>query len=203
MILLVLFANSISFVQTGIVFKKTWRVSLSSSGVQANGTSHYPRISADGRFVAFVSSASNLVEDDTNGFPDVFVHDRLTGITKRISVSSNGTQGNAHSFEPSISGDGRFIAFTSGASTLVPDGEGIFFYHIFLYDSEEKSIRRVSISDNGLKGNGDSMKPAISSSGLFIAFHSSASNLVNNDTNGKDDVFVHHFAFVRIQPIEK
>lgn len=73
-ILLVLFANSISFVQTGIVFKKTWRVSLSSSSVQGNANSNQPTISANGYHVAFHSHSSNLVEDDTNGFPDVFVH---------------------------------------------------------------------------------------------------------------------------------
>ena len=96
------------------------RVSVASDGAQGNGDSGGPAISADGRFVAFYSSASNLVPGDTNGVEDVFVHDRLTGQTTRVSVASDGAQGNDLSWQPSISADGRFVAFASRASNLVP-----------------------------------------------------------------------------------
>ena len=83
-------------------------------------SNEYPVISADGRFVAFSSYASNLVPGDTKGWYDVFVHDRQTGKTRRVSVSSGGAQGNGNSGYPGISADGRFIAFASAASNLVP-----------------------------------------------------------------------------------
>jgi Tol biopolymer transport system component len=95
-------------------------VSVTSDGTQGNSHSAFPSISADGRYVAFSSLASNLVPGDTNGVPDVFVHDRLTGQTTRVSVASDGTQGNDHSGCPSISADGRYVAFESLASNLVP-----------------------------------------------------------------------------------
>src|SRR5207248_3288317 len=90
-----------------------------SHGAQANGESFAAPISADGRFVAFLSSASNLVGGDTNGARDVFVRDRKAGKTRRVSVDSHGTQGNGTSFAPSISADARFVAFTSLANNLV------------------------------------------------------------------------------------
>src|SRR5207253_2699258 len=94
----------------------TERVSVSSARAEANGTSYAPAISADGRFVAFSSDATNLVGRDTNGAADVFIHDRMTGTTKRVSVSSTGAQANDDSvsgFAPTISADGRFVAFSS------------------------------------------------------------------------------------------
>ncbi len=98
----------------------TERVSVNSSGIQANGDSYHASISADGRYVAFESSASNLVPGDTNGRMDIFVHDRITGITERVSVDSSGIQANQGCGSPSISADGRYVAFTSWASNLVP-----------------------------------------------------------------------------------
>jgi Tol biopolymer transport system component len=108
------------------------RVSVASDGTQGNKGSYHPSISSDGRYVAFVSDADNLVSDDTNNFcdtdynyvfddncPEVFVHDRQTGETERVSVANDGTQANYESYQPSISADGRFVAFSSGASNLV------------------------------------------------------------------------------------
>jgi hypothetical protein len=95
-------------------------VSVASDGTQGNDGSGGASISANGRYVAFVSGASNLVPGDTNGVDDVFVHDRLTGQTTRVSVASDGTQGNGDSWWPSISADGRYVAFESRASNLVP-----------------------------------------------------------------------------------
>ena len=104
---------------------KTRRVSVSSAGAEGNNSSYDPSISADGRFVAFHSDASNLVAGDGNGTSDVFVRDRATGKTRRVSVSSAGAEGNGASYNPSISADGRFVAFESSASNLVAgDGNG-------------------------------------------------------------------------------
>src|SRR5207244_2213095 len=101
----------------------TERVSVAPDGTQGDAQSNGPAISADGRFVAFTSIATNLVPGDTNGVADAFVHDRQTGITERINVVTGGAQGNAASgstLGPSvaISADGRFVAFTSTASNL-------------------------------------------------------------------------------------
>src|SRR3954452_24678747 len=105
---------------------QTEPVSVSSSGERGNDDSFEPDISADGRYVAFVSGASNLVPRDTNDYADVFVRDRVLGTTQRVSVSSTGRQGNGHSYEPAISANGRYVAFTSKASKLVPrDRNGV------------------------------------------------------------------------------
>lgn len=98
----------------------TSRVLVASDWVPGDSSSLYPSISADGRYVAFHSSAGNLVPGDTNGVPDVFVHDRGTGQTSRVSVASDGTQANGSSAYPSTLADGRYVAFDSGASNLVP-----------------------------------------------------------------------------------
>lgn len=88
----------------------TVRASVATGGVEANGRSFVPTINADGRYSAFYSDASNLVIGDSNSSRDVFLHDHLTGETTRMSVDSSGVEGNADSFAPSISGDGRFVA---------------------------------------------------------------------------------------------
>src|SRR5207249_9937543 len=108
--------------QTGM----TARVSVASDGTQANNVSSYPALSADGRFVAFQSDATNLVAGDTNGATDVFVHDRQTGATERVSVASGGgTQGNRNSggflSSPALSADGRLAASQSAATNLDAD----------------------------------------------------------------------------------
>ena len=171
--------------------KKTRRVSVHSNGTEANSDSLTPAISANGRFVAFLSFASNLVGDDgTNDIADVFVHDRETKKTRRVSVHSNGTEGDGHSYTPAISANGRFVAFESRATNLVGvDGNNI--YDVFVHDRKTKKTRRVSVRSNGTEGNGYSYDPSISASGRFIAFESSATNLVGDDGNNAYDVFVH------------
>jgi Tol biopolymer transport system component len=171
----------------------TTRVSVDSGGGQGNAGSGWggPSISADGRCVAFASDASNLVPGDTNGFPDVFVHDRLSGATTRVSVDSSGGQGNGDSgFPPSISADGRFVAFRSYASNLVP-GDTNGTSDVFVHDRRSGATTRVSVDSGGGQGNDVSRSPAISSDGHYVAFASWASNLVPGDTNGVPDVFVH------------
>jgi Tol biopolymer transport system component len=168
----------------------TTRVSVSSAGAQANGGSDKPSISADGRYVAFESQASNLVAGDTNATEDVFVHDRQTGTTTRVSVSSAGAQGDGHSNAPSISADGRYVAFHSGATNLVPTDTNNW-YDVFVHDRQSGTTTRVSVSSAGGQGNGTSRWASISADGRYVAFNSSASNLVPGDTNDAYDVFVH------------
>jgi len=172
--------------QTG----QTTRVSVDSGGLQGNNASQYSGISYNGRFVSFYSWASNLVPGDTNGFQDAFVHDRQTGQTTRVSVDSGGLQGNGYSGDPSISFDGRFVAVWSNASNLAP-GDTNGRQDIFVHNRQTGQTTRVSLDSGGLQGNGDSQYPSISSDGRFVAFESSASNLVPGDTSGWRDIFVH------------
>jgi len=168
----------------------TKRVSINSAGLEGNGSSAWSSISADGRYVAFGSNASNLVANDTNGTTDVFVRDRQAGTTKLISVSSAGGHGNDLSDGVSISADGRYVAFGSEAGNLVPnDTNGT--WDTFVRDRQADTTKRVSISSAGLQGNASSGDhPSISADGRYIAFGSDADNLVANDTNDTPDVFV-------------
>ncbi len=174
----------------------TERVSIASTGGEADGASFFPALSADGRFVAFQSYATNLVFGDTNGRVDCFVRDRLAGLTERVSVSSSGAQGThpptfLQPFErlQAISGDGRYVAFVSLHSDLV-SGDTNSNYDIFVRDRVLQTTARVSRGSGGVQANGLSWQPAISSDGRFVAFASGASNLVPGDTNNSTDVFV-------------
>jgi len=166
----------------------TKRVSVASLGAQGIGDSEGPSISADGRFVAFYSSAANLVASDTNGARDVFVRDRKTGKTTRVSVDSHGAQGNGDSLIPSISADGRFVAFYSDAANLVA-GDGNAAGDGFVRDRKAGRTKRVSVASHGTQGNDTSFPPSISADGRFVAFTSLANNLVAGDTNGASDIF--------------
>jgi Tol biopolymer transport system component len=168
----------------------TSRVSVDSAGAQANGASLRAVISADGRFVVFDSLASNLVAGDTNGVADIFVHDRQTGATTRVSVSSTGAQSDAVSLSPQVTPDGRFVAFASGASTLVP-GDTNSAFDIFVHDRLTATTTRVSLNGAGEQGNADSVIPNISADGRFVAFSSVASNLVAGPASSGTQVYVH------------
>ena len=172
--------------QTG----QTMRVSVASDGTGGGARSLDPAISADGRYVVFASYASNLVSGDTNGNPDSFVHDRQTGETRRVSVASDGTEGNGDSFDPAISADGRYVVFASYASNLV-SGDTNGYGDVFVHDQQTGETRRVAVASDGTEGNGGSSYSSISADGRYVAFHSLASNLVSGDTNGYGDVFVH------------
>lgn len=170
----------------------TVRISAAPNGVQANNNSFSPDISDDGHLVSFVSHASNLVAGDSNGAADVFVHNRLTGLTRRVSVSSSGRQANeASHLDARISGNGRIVAFTSWASNLVPrDSNGQA--DVFVHDLRAGTTERVSVSGLGRQGNGASFLGAnISRDGRYIPFSSAASNLVVRDTNGAVDAYLH------------
>ena len=174
--------------QTG----QTTRVSVASNGRQGNGDSYAPSVSADGRYVAFSSYAGNLVPGDTNEALDVFVHDCQTGQTTRVSVASDGTEGNAGSYDrASISADGRYVAFESRAGNLVP-GDGNGSEDIFVHDRLTRRTTRVSVASDGAEGYyGGSFSPGISAGGRYVTFRSDAGNLVAGDGNGSQDVFVH------------
>jgi Tol biopolymer transport system component len=166
------------------------RVSVAGDGTQANYGSDAPAVSADGRYVAFESFADNLVPGDTNGTYDVFVHDRVSGSTERVSVAGDGTQANHYSSAPAISADGRYVAFGSFASNLVP-GDTNDSGDVFVRDRVTGSTERASVAGAGIPGqNGNSRDPAISGDGRYVAFESSAGNLVPNDINFTEDVFV-------------
>lgn len=168
----------------------TQRVSVSSAGAEGDSHSYTSSISNNGRFIAFTSDASNLVAGDTNGALDIFAHDRRTGTTKRVSVSSAGAEGNAHSIDLSISASGRFVAFASDASNLVA-GDTNHWEDVFVYDRNRGTTERLSVSSAGAQGNSWSSSPSISGTGRFVAFTSSASNLVAGDGNSATDIFVH------------
>jgi Tol biopolymer transport system component len=167
----------------------TVRVSVDSSGAQADGASNDPSISADGRFVCFDCIASNISHGDTNGLVDVFVRDLQSGITERVSVYSSGGLANGESKFPSISGDGRFVAFSSLASNLVA-GDSNGARDVFLHDRLSGTTERVSLDSGAAQGNDDSDVPILSATARFVVFGSRASNLVGADTNGFYDIFV-------------
>lgn len=173
---------------------ETTRVSLAGDGTQGDGDSWAPAISADGRFVAFASSATNLVDADTNGAPDIFVHDRQTGEIALVSVAGDGTQGNLDSLEPAISADGSVVAFYSWADNLVPADVNGTVRDIFVHDRQTQETTLVSVAGDGTQGNGNSISPAISGDGRLIVFESEATNLLGdpeNDENAASDIFVH------------
>jgi Tol biopolymer transport system component len=173
-----------------LVAGTTDRVSVSTTGSQGNAWTTSASISADGRFVAFASEASNLVDGDTNGSSDVFVHDRRAGTTTRASVSSSGAQANLESRAPVISDDGASVTFESKASNLVA-GDTNVRSDVFVHELVTGTTTRVSVSGSGAEANDDSNWPAIGADGRFVAFYSRATNLVVGDTNAHWDVFVH------------
>ena len=163
--------------------------SKSSSGTQGNNGSYYPAISGNGRYVAFQSDADNLVMDDTNNNRDIFLYDSQALLTTRVSLGVAGTQANDGSYEPSISSDGRYVAFQSNATNLVAgDTNGQF--DVFVRDNQTNITSLVSVSTAGSQANGHCDPPAISGNGRYVAFPSDADNLVANDTNGTYDIFV-------------
>jgi len=168
-------------------------VSLAADGSLANETSSQPSISADGRWVSFVSLASNLVDQDDNDMQDVFLLDRQTGLIALVSRNVNGQAGNGVSGEPMLSADGRWVVFSSAAEDLVPDvdehtGANIAdtneMTDIFVYDRLGDYVRRVSISSTGEQADRPSDLPGISTDGRLVVFWSLADNLVEGMGQG-------------------
>lgn len=181
-----------------LVAGTTTRMSVAFRGNQADGPSDTPQISADGRFVAFSSTAPNLVMGDTNGAADTFVRGLALSATVRASVSSSGEQAQGNQSTPQswmdISSDGRYVAFESLARNLV-SGDTNDKWDIFRHDLRNGETIRASVSSNGEQAaNGNSRFPAISSDGRFVSFASFANNLVPDDSNHASDAFVRDFA---------
>ena len=168
------------------------RVNTTADGMQANAQGYAPVLSADGRYVAFYSHASNLVAGDTNGVSDVFLKDLQTGQMTRISTTIDGSQGNNNSGDPVLSADGSMIAFSSSANNLVVDDTNNR-EDVFVKNLRTGEIVRVSSASDGTQGQsaGSSLSAyvAISADGTRVAFQSAFNNLVANDTNGVADIF--------------
>jgi hypothetical protein len=169
----------------------TERDSLSTANVQATGASGAPAITPDARFVAFESAASNLVAGDTNNVADIFVRDRRApASTERVSVDTAGVAGAGGSTHPSISADGRYVAFTSGSQlTSLPSLGNL---NVYVRDRTLNTTQLVSVGLGGVSANNDSYEPAISANGRYVAFTSTANNLITagQDTNTDSDIFV-------------
>ncbi len=170
--------------QTGI----TSRISVSAAGVEGDQSSYTPSVSADGRYIAFASYAENLVAGDSNGNEDIIVHDRLTGINEIASKASDGTQSSSYSENPAISSDGNFVAFHSNSRLVSSDSNNN--RDIYVHNRLTHTTELISVSVNGSAGNGQSYDPTISANGRYVAFESSASDLVSGDTNGYYDIFI-------------
>ena len=174
----------------------TRRVSVASDGSQGNGNSGSigfgatVGISADGKYAVYQSDATNLVGGDAGGFTDIFLRDITGGTTTRMSTDASGNQQNAAATGATISGNGRFVAFQSGANNLVA-GDGNGFVDIFVKDRITGAITRANVSRDGVEANGASAAPALSRTGEFVSFDSGATNLVAVDGNGSFDAFVH------------
>jgi len=168
----------------------TTRVSLDSAGVEGNGASAAGSITADGRYIAFQSLANNLVPGDTNGCWDIFRLDRHSGQVILVSVDSSGVQADSCSTFPVISDDGRYVAFESAATNLVP-GDTNGRHDVFVHDCQTGQTIRASVDSSGAQANDWSAWATISGDGSIVGFFSIATNLVPGDTNGLYDVFVH------------
>jgi plastocyanin len=169
----------------------TERVSVDSAGAEAvGGTSWQPAISADGQFVTFASAATNLEPGNPGGDFHIYVHDRTTGSTVRVSVNDAGDPSNGSSGGPNLSADGRFVTFASAGDNLVA-GDTNGTYDVFVRDLQAGTTERVSVDGAGGEGDASSGHSSISGDGRYVVFDSSASNLVSGDLNGAVDVFVH------------
>lgn len=171
--------------------RQTNLISLTPNGVSGNGESITADISGDGRYVAYESIANNLVGDDTNGFRDIFVYDRQNGQTERVSIASDGTQANGYSYAPSVSDDGRYVAFESFATNLTNHSDTNSAQDIFVHDRQTGQTILASVSLSNTTGSTESRYAAISGDGQTVAFYSTASNLVNTPTYLMGDVFVY------------
>lgn len=161
----------------------TTRASVDSQGIGGNEASDDPTISDDGRFVAFSSIASNLVPGDTNGSRDVFVHDRQTGVTRRVSVSSLGQQADNGAWWPRISPDGGYVVFGSDSNNLLDGLPSPGGWECYLHELASGSTTLVSVDSGGNPSDNISVRPSVSAYGRVVTFNSRASNLVPEPTN--------------------
>lgn len=166
------------------------RVSVDDTGLQGNDLSHSGFISGNGRYIAYVTRATNLAGSGSTPFDDILVHDRQTGVTSRIGPGGLfGIWWNDHVRRPSLSNDGRYVAFESDADNVVP-GDTNAASDVFVWDRQSLAVIPISFAPTSAVGNGPSLAPLISSDGGRVIFQSWASDLVPSDTNATPDVFV-------------
>lgn len=183
------------------IYLRDWRTGeieritygIESATAFPNGGFGAVHASHDGRYIAFSSDSSNLVPNDTNGVSDIFLYDRQMKTTTRISEPPGGGNANGNSHQVQISRDGRFIAFSSAASNLVP-GDTNNANDIFLYTVQTGQIERVNLSNTGAQANAVSRDPSVCDDGRYVSYTSEATNLVPGDTNGERDVFLYDVA---------
>jgi Tol biopolymer transport system component len=169
------------------------RVSVNSNGNQANSSSHYSSISGDGRYIAFQSSASNLVADDTNGRSDIFLHDRETSTTTRVSVNSNGNQANGYSKYPNISSDGRYVVFSSDASNLV-SGDTNGKRDIFIHDTQTSETKLINLNIDGSEITDIyyyNNNISLSANARYLAVRATTKTVVNGKNISRYEVLVY------------
>lgn len=164
-------------------------VSVDSSEVQGNGNSTSPAISSDGRFISFESDATNLVSNDTNSFADIFVRDTQVGTTERISLTSDGAQANAISFDSNISADGSIVAFSSNATNLNGNDTNNRT-DVFARTRSNGQTILVSVNSSGIIATFGASDISISANGRYVSFSSESENLMNQPGLGFEHVFV-------------
>jgi Tol biopolymer transport system component len=177
---------------------KTTKISTGLKGAEADGTSVRPDITPDGRYVAFISTAGNLVKGDTTDLAtEVFVKDRKTGKTTRIFSTPRGPEEYGGMYDPSISADGTTVAFSSNRADLVK-GDTNGDSDVFVWKRASGKITRVSVSSSGAEAGtgpyvpyGGSDHPQITANGKTVVFQSGAADLVKGDTNNLSDIFAH------------
>ena len=168
-------------------------VDVSDSGAVGNGDSFGGTISADGRYVAYTSAATNLVPHDTTKYFDVFVRDLVAKKTYRISTAWNGQNGNSLSFRAEISGNGQYVAFTSLATNLLP-GLTNHGSIVYVYDMATKKLAIASVNSSGAQANSDAQAPTISDNGRYVGYSSRGTNLSPDATDGRWNVYVRDMA---------
>lgn len=164
-------------------------LSRNNEGQQSNGNSALARVSGDGRFVVFQSDSTNVTRRCVNGAMQIFVRDLVEGRITCASIDNRGNQGNDDSVQPSISSDGRFVAFSSGATNLTGNRCADGITQVFVRDRLDEKTACASVGPKKVKGNGASTSPSIAANGSLVTFESDASNLVKKDLNGLRDVF--------------
>ncbi|MCB2188336.1 MAG: hypothetical protein KQJ78_18100 [Deltaproteobacteria bacterium] len=167
----------------------TERVSLSSGGAQGDADCYHADITDDGRYVVFSSQAGNLVTGDTGGFTDIFLRDRQTGQTTRVSVSTTGEAGNSHSDDPHVTGDGRYLVYRSLATNLA-GAKTDANWQIFFHDLTTAETSGISVRLDGTLDGNSAFTPRVTEDGRYVSFDSFSPNLVTGDTNGQTDVFL-------------
>jgi len=179
--------------------QRTERVSVSSTGVQGDSSTISGDLSANGRYVVFSSYATGLVPGDTNDNEDVFLRDRQTNVTTRLSVSASGEQGDGSSGSPRISADGRYVTFISFASNLAPNPRPEIGYDVYLLDRQTGALDRISETPEGQPADGDNYNPTISADGRYLAFQSYAGNLVPGVAGG--NVLLYDRTTAQLSPV--